>query len=107
MVHPLGRRRPIYDRPDPNDEGIVRQYMEARFREAGWFDKNKSPAAITHVKSDTYEDAHHIIFHIPAVRKDIPLEMLQLADDIEDELDERGYSVSIILRPTVYPWEVT
>lgn len=105
MVRPIGRRRPIYDRPDPNDEWTVREYVEERFREAGWFDKNKSHAAITHIKSKTFEDSHHIILHIPVVRKEIPIEMLQLADEVEDELDERGYLISLILRPTVYPWE--
>jgi hypothetical protein len=103
MVHPLGRRIPLYERPDPDDESMVRRYIEERFREAGWFDKKKSPATITHIRSKTYDHGHHIILHVPVAGKDIPLEMIQLAGELEEELDKQGYSVAVILRQAFLP----
>jgi hypothetical protein len=74
------------------------RYVEERFREAGWFDPNL-PCAVKEIKLGTLSEEYRIIIQLPVARKDIPLEMMELATEIEDELDSRGYPVGIILRP--------
>lgn len=92
----------IYDRIDRDAVGTVRQYVEERFREAGWCTRDRlySP---TDIKGDAFPDAYHIVVHVPAQRQDIPDEMLQLAMEIEEELTSHGYPTLVIVRPTLLP----
>ena len=106
MAYLPSGRMPIYDRVDRDDAPVVQQYVSERFREAGWCDRNQ-PHTITDIKVKTFDDAHHVIVRVPLMRKEIPDEMLQLAIEIEDLLESRGYSTLVIVRPTVLPVAAT
>jgi hypothetical protein len=97
---------PIYDRVDRSGAMIARQYVEERFREMGWCDKNQ-PYSVTDIKADLFPDAYHVIVRVPVKRRDIPDEMLQLADEVEEELVSRGYPTLVIVRPTMLPVATT
>jgi len=85
---------------------IVRQYVEERFREAGWCNP-KRPHAPIDIKANTFDDGYYVIVRVPVSRKEIPDEMLQLAIEVEEELESRGYPTGVIVRPTVSPVTAT
>jgi hypothetical protein len=95
-------RTPTYERVDRHTAAVVRQYVEDRFREAGWCDPNQ-PCAPTDMTVDTFPDAYHVIVRVPVSRKDIPDAILQLAIEVEEELVRHGYPTGVIVRPTVLP----
>jgi hypothetical protein len=100
---------PIYSPYYPIDRGTardVRRYVSERFREAGWCDKNQ-PYAPIDITVDTFPDAYHVIVRVPVSRKEIPDEMLQLAIEVEEELESRGYPTGVIVRPTISPVTAT
>ena len=95
MTHLPRGQASIYDRIDRDAVATVRQYVEERFREAGWCDPDRS-CTPTDIKGDAFPDAYHIVVRVPARRQDIPDEMLQLAMEIEEGLTSHGY-------PTLLP----
>lgn len=102
MAHlPIGHAS-IYGGIDRDTVDTVRQYVEERFREAGWYDSDRSCTPLD-IKGTAFLDAYHIVVRVPARRQDIPDEMLQLAMEIEEELTNRGYPTLVIVRPTLLP----
>jgi hypothetical protein len=81
---------------------VVRKYVEERFREAGWLDPNQ-PYAPIDIKANPLDEGYNVVLRLPLSRKEIPDAMLQLADEIEKELESCGYPTGVILSPTMLP----
>jgi hypothetical protein len=78
---------------DRSATGDIRRYVAARFAERT-FDK-----PILGIQVDAFPEAYHAIVRVSTSWDDIPYEMLDLAADVKDTLEERGYPVLVIVRP--------
>jgi hypothetical protein len=79
---------------DRSGAGDIERYVKARFAE------HTFSKPVLDIRVDTFPEAYHAIVRVATAREELPYAMLDLAADIEEKLEEQGYPVLVILRPT-------
>jgi len=78
---------------DRSAAGHIQRYVAARFAERT-FGK-----PILGIQVTAFPEAYHAIVRVATDWEDIPFEMLDLAADLKDILEEQGYPVLVMVRP--------